>query len=278
MTSTWSSAPLGRRAQRIWVRGSTPTTQVTVLAGRSLRALRDPRAIVIGLLQPLVMLLLFSQVFQNVVPTGGSSGTGRDSYLDYLMPAVLVTTAASSALGSGGWLVFERNSGVFTRLRAMPIRISSILIARSLSDLIRTGVQISVMILLSMLVLGYRPPGGPLSLVAVWVLTMALSCGFSWLFLAISCWARNVEMMQAISFVVSFPLTFASSAYVPLQTLPKTLRLIAQLNPITYAVNGARSVTSASPDVSAVLKALMVSAIFTIVGMVIALKGFRRSL
>jgi ABC-2 type transport system permease protein len=270
--------PGSRRLHRRWARGSSPSTQVIVLAGRSLRGLRDPRAIVVGLLQPLVMLLLFSQVFQNVIADGTPGFSSRETYLGYLMPAVLVTTAAGSALGSGGWLVFERNSGVFTRLRAMPIRISSILIARSLSDLVRTGIQLCAMITLAIVALHYRPAGGILSLVAIWIVSMALSCGFSWLFLAVSCWVRNVEVIQAIGFMVMFPLTFASTAYVPLAALPGALRVVAQLNPITYAVDGARSVTSATPDPGTVVKALVVSVIFTAAGMVLALKGFRRSL
>jgi ABC-2 type transport system permease protein len=267
-----------RGLDRAWARGSTPSTQVTVLAGRSLRGLRDPRVIAVGLLQPLVMLLLFSQVFQNVMAGGPGGYSTRETYLGYLMPAVLVTTATSSALGSGGWLVFERNSGVFIRLRAMPIRISSILIARSLSDLVRTGIQLSAMIVLAIVVLHYRPAGGFGSLVGVWLVSMALSCGFSWLFLAVSCWVHNLEVIQVFGFLVMFPLTFASTAYVPLAALPDALQVVARLNPITYAVDGARSVASATPDAGTVLTALAGSVIFTAVGMLLALKGFRRSL
>jgi ABC-2 type transport system permease protein len=265
-----------RRLRRALTRGSTPATQVLVLAGRSLRGLRDPRAIVVGLLQPLVMLLLFSQVFSRAVSATGLSGSG--AYLQYLMPAALVTTSAGSALGSGGWLVFERNSGVFTRLRAMPIRISSILVARSVSDLVRTGLQLMAMLAVAMIVLGYRPSGGPLSLLGAWVVSMAVGCGFSWLFLAVSCWVRNVEIMQGIGFLVMFPLTFTSSAYVPVSELPRLLGWLARVNPITYAVDATRSMTSTAPAAGPVTKAFLISAAFTGLGMAFAVKGFRRSL
>jgi ABC-2 type transport system permease protein len=265
-----------RRLRRALARGSTPATQVLVLAGRSLRGLRDPRAIVVGLLQPLVMLLLFSQVFSQAVSSTGLSGSG--TYLEYLVPAALVTTSAGSALGSGGWLVFERNSGVFTRLRAMPIRISSILVARSVADLVRTGLQLMAMLAVAMIMLDYRPSGGRLSLLGAWAVSMVVGFGFSWLFLAVSCWSPNVEIMQGLGFLVMFPLTFTSSAYVPVSALPRLLRWVAKVNPITFAVDATRSMTSAAPATEPVAKALLISAVFAGVGMFFALKGFRRSL
>src|ERR1700742_2940181 len=203
---------------RPW-RGTNVLSQVGILTMRSLRAIiRDPRMIVFSLLQPLIMLLLFSQIFSSIAKTPGfPAGV---SYIDYLMPAILVNTAMGSAVQSGVGLVNDMKNGVLARFRSLPIRMGSVLVARSMSDIVRTGVQLLMMLIFATLVFGFSPAGGLLGVAAAWALGLVVGWGLGWLFIAAGAWLRNAEVMQMVGFLLMFPLMFASSAYVPISGLP----------------------------------------------------------
>ena len=255
--------------------GTDVATQILVLTGRSLRAIiRDPRLIIFNLLQPLVMLTLFSQVFSSLAHTPGfPAGV---SYINYLMPAILVTTGIGSALQSGIGLVTDMKNGVLARFRSLPIRLSSVLIARSLADLVRSAVQLLFMVVFAMVLFGFSPAGGLTGVVAALLLGLVVSWGLGWVFLAIACWMRNAEAMQSVGFLAMFPLMFASSAYVPINGLPGWLQLVAKINPLTYAVDAARNLALAMPVGTGVLSALVASLVLAAVGVAFAIPGFRR--
>lgn len=258
-------------------RGTNFFAQIGILTGRSLRAIgRDPRMIIFSLLQPLVMLVLFSQIFASIAHTPGFP-TGV-SYIDYLMPAILVNTALGSAVQSGVGLVTDMKNGVLARFRSLPIRLSSVLVARSLSDIVRTGVQLIIMLIFSTLLFGFTPPGGPLGVLAAWALGLVVGWGLGWIFIAAGAWLRNAEIMQMVGFLLMFPLMFASSAYVPVSGLPGWLQAVAHVNPMTYAVNASRNLALSIPVGMGVVWALATSAGLAIVGAVLAVRGFRRPL
>lgn len=208
--TTVSSAP-ARRAQPApaatplprW-RGSTFPTQVLVLTGRSLTSyLRDPRLVFFSLFQPLIMLLLFSQVFSGVGQLPGLSGYG--GYINYLMPAILVTTTLTTAMGSGVGLLTEMDNGVVARLRSLPIRLFSVLLARSLSELIRMAVQLLLMVLVAVAAFGFRPAGGVLGVGAALLLALTVGWSLQWVFLLLATWVRKPEVLQSVSFLAMFP-------------------------------------------------------------------------
>jgi ABC-2 type transport system permease protein len=261
---------------RPW-RGTNVATQVVVLTGRSLRAIaRDPRMIIFSLLQPLVMLVLFSQIFASIARTPGFP-TGV-SYIDYLMPAILVNTAMSSAVQSGVGLVTDMKNGVVARFRSLPIRLGSVLFARSLSDVVRTGVQLIAMLVFATLLFGFAPAGGLPGVLGAWALGLVVGWGLGWIFIAAGAWLRSAEVMQMVGFLVMFPLMFASSAYVPISGLPGWLRAIAHVNPMTFAVNASRDLALSMPVGAGVISALATSAGLAVVGSVLAIRGFRRPL
>jgi ABC-2 type transport system permease protein len=261
---------------RPW-RGSNIATQILVLTGRSLRAIiRDPRMIVFSLLQPLVMLLLFSQIFSSIAKTPGfPAGV---SYIDYLMPAILVNTAMGSAVQSGVGLVNDMKNGVLARFRSLPIRMGSVLVARSLSDVVRTGVQLIMMLVFAAVLFGFSPAGGIPGVAASWALGLVVGWGLGWIFIAAGSWLRNAEVMQMVGFLLMFPLMFASSAYVPVAGLPSWLQVVAKVNPMTYAVNASRSLSLSMPVGNGVVAAIATSAGLAIVGGALAIRGFRRPL
>ncbi|MBE9375118.1 ABC transporter permease [Saccharopolyspora sp. HNM0983] len=277
MTSTIAGSGPGTTATgapRRW-RGATYLTQVRVLTGRSLRALlQDPRVVIFSLLQPLIMLVLFSQVFGEAMM--GSVSAQGGSYINYLMPAILVTTGIGSALQSGVGLITDMKNGVLGRFRALPIRLSSVLLARSLSDLVRSAAQLVILLVVAAAVFGFRPDGGIGGVLAALALALFVSWALTWIFLALAAWVRKEEVMQSIGFLAMFPLMFASSAFVPLDALPTWLRVVAAVNPLTYAVDAARDLSLALPSGNGVLWALLTSAALCVTGIGFAVRGFRR--
>ncbi|WP_017973221.1 ABC transporter permease [Actinopolyspora halophila] len=262
--------------RRDW-HGANVWTQVTVLTGRSLRAvLRDPRIVVFSLLQPLIMLTLFSQVFGKALM--GSIASQTDSYINYLMPAILVTTGIGASLQSGVGLITDMKNGVLGRFRALPIRLGTVLVARSLADLFRTAVQLVVLLLAASVLFGFAPEGGLTGTVSAWLLALLVSWSLTWVFLAIASWVRKEEVMQSVGFLAMFPLMFASSAFVPLDALPGWLRIVARINPLTYAVDASRDLCLALPVGSGVWSALGTSVLLLVIGAVFAVRGFRRPL
>jgi ABC-2 type transport system permease protein len=261
---------------RPW-RGTNVATQILVLTGRSLRAIvRDPRMVIFSLLQPLVMLVLFSQIFASIARTPGFP-TGV-SYIDYLMPAILVNTAMGSAVQSGVGLVTDMKNGVLARFRSLPIRMGSVLVARSLSDVVRTGIQLVMMLIFAAALFGFAPAGGFIGVVAAWALGLVVGWGLGWIFIAAGAWLRNAEVMQMVGFLLMFPLMFASSAYVPISGLPGWLQAVAHVNPMTYAVNASRNLALSMPVGTGVISALATSAGLALIGSVLAVRGFRRPL
>ncbi|MEJ2855897.1 MULTISPECIES: ABC transporter permease [unclassified Saccharothrix] len=256
-------------------RGNGIPTQVRVLTGRSLRAaFADPRLVFFGLLQPVVMLLLFSQVFDAV----GALPALRayDGYVNYLLPATLVNIALTTAVGTGVGVLTEIYSGFAARLRALPVHPLSPLVARTVADAVRLTAQLLVATLAAVPLLGFRPHGVG-GLVAALAVTVALGWAASWLFLALATWRGRPETLQAVSFVVMFPLMFGSSAYVPVEAMPGWLRAFSEVNPVTYAVDAARALALGHPAAGPTAAALGTDALLATLGGLMAARNVRRS-
>lgn len=263
MTITWQGAGAPR--------------QVLVLTLWCLRTLvSDRRVIVFILLQPLIMLVLFTQVFGAIVnPASLPPGM---SYVDYLLPAVLLTTGIGPAVAAGSSLVREMDRGALTRFRAMPLGLHWVLVARSLSDLCRVAVQLLVLLAAGTLFFAFTAGGGVLGSLAAFLVALLVVWSLMWIFLALGAWLRSPEIMQSIGFVLMFPLMFASSAFVPLESLPSWLRAVAVVNPMTYAVNAARHLSMGEPVGTSVLLAVGTGAGVLFVAGFLATVGFRRPL
>ncbi|MEC3979333.1 ABC transporter permease [Amycolatopsis sp. H20-H5] len=275
MTSTLARAQGSTAAVR-WP-GSSLRSQIIILTERSLTAvIRDPQIVLFGLLQPVVMLFLFTQVFANLGST--PHFPHGISYVDYLVPAILVDNAVQSSLQSGVGLVEDLKNGVVLRLRSLPIEPASMLVARSVSDLTRGAVQVIVILVLASTMLGYSPDGGFTGMVGSLLISLMVGGALGWVFLAFGTWLRRAEPMQNISFIALFPLMFASSAYVPIADLPTWLQIVAKVNPLTYALDATRSIALGFGDTSAVLPAILICGLLTLGGIIFAILGFRRPL
>ncbi|MEU5189099.1 ABC transporter permease [Streptomyces klenkii] len=257
--------------------GSPFLTQIQVLTGRSLRALAtDPSVILFSLAQPAIILFMLTQVFSGMgLPPHFPEGV---RYLDFVMPAVLVDNAVHSAIQSGIGVVDDLKNGMVARLRSLPVHPSSLLIARSLANLVRAAIQIAVVIVLAVTVLGYSPKGGAGKLLASAGLTLFLAWSLGWVFIAAAAWLRRAEPMQNLAVIAIFPLMFASSAYVPVDDLPAWLGAVARANPLTYAIDTTRALALDLPGTGSLLPAVLISAGLAVVGGWLAVVGFRRPL
>ncbi len=222
--------------------GSSALTQLIVLTQRSLHSyLTDGRALVLSMAQPIIILFLVTSVFSKfgtLIP-GYPKGV---PYFVYVLPAVLVDNALQTSLLTGAGLIDELRNGVAPRLRSLPIRPSAILIARSLTGLVRTAVQGGIILVLALATHTEIVSQGAWPLVASIGLTMLVGWGIGWVFLAAGVWIRHVETLTNLGYLILLPLTFVSSAYVPLTALPGPLRDFARVNPVTYAIQAERAI------------------------------------
>lgn len=255
--------------------GAGLATQITVLSQRSIKAyLGDKRQLITSLMMPVIMLLLFSQVFGSIANT--AAFPPGVTYINYLVPAIIVTTVMSAATSSGVGLVSDLESGVLNRFRSLPINLLAVPTARSLAGIVRSTIQAVAIIALAFVFLGFRPAGGIPGLVAAIGVAVVLGFGLAWIFLALGASFRHAETVQSISMVVLFPLMFASSAYVPVASLPTWLQVIAKVNPLTYAIDASRHFCLGQPSLSATLLSVLISCVVAAIGMIWAARAFRK--
>ncbi len=255
--------------------GSSTYTQIKMLTARSVRAwVTDPTVVVIGMLQPVIILFLLTQVFSRMQLT--SSFPSGVTYFDFVLPAVMVDNAMQSSMQSGTALVEDLQNGFVARLRSLPVRASSLLMARSLTTLVRSTLQVAIIVGLSTVVLGYRPRGGFFSLAIAAALTLVIGWSVGWAFIAAGAWLRRAEPLQNLAIVVVYPLMFASSAYVPVADLPPWLAAVAKVNPLTYAINATRGLALGLPSSGTVTMAVLISAVIGVAGAGCAVVAFRR--
>jgi ABC-2 type transport system permease protein len=254
--------------------GSGLGTQILVLAGRSLRPVFSPGRIFFSLLQPLVMLLLFSQVLRSLGDT--PYFPKNVSYVDYLMPAILVVTGTSVAVGAGVGLSSDMRNGMLARLRSMPISSTSVLIARSIADLVRGSIELTILLVTAIIVFGFSAPGGVIGVLGAVLLSLAVAWSLGWLFLAAATWLRGSENVQTLSMLLLMVLQFGSSAFVPVAGLPGYIQVFAEINPLTYGIDAARAMVLGQPFGGGLAIALGTCTAIALSAAALAVRGFKR--
>jgi ABC-2 type transport system permease protein/oleandomycin transport system permease protein len=212
------------------------------MATRQMRkTLRRPMLIVFTLVQPVIFVLLFRFVL------GGAIDTGRVEYVDFLMPGIIVQTAIFGALITGIGLTEDLATGVVDRFRSLPIARSAVLIGRTAADIAMNVLTLVVMLLVGFAV-GFRPTEPVYDLALAFVLVIGFSYVFSWISAFIGLAVRDPETAQSAGLIWVFPLTFASSAFVPVSSMPEPMRTFAEINPVTVTVDAARALTVGQGD------------------------------
>lgn len=196
--------------------------------------------LVFALIQPVMFVLLFRYVF------GGAIATPGESYVNYLMPGIFAQTVAFGAVASGIGLAEDLRRGIIDRFRSLPMARSAVLVGRTVSDLVRNFAVVAVMYIVGLLV-GFRPEGSIAAQVLAFLLLLLTSFAFSWIGVVIALSMKTVEAVQSAGFIWLFPLTFASSAFVPTDTMPTWLQVFADNQPFTIVVNAVRALVLDQP-------------------------------
>jgi len=218
-----------------------------VMAWRNLlKYRRSPELLLFSTVSPVMFVLLFVYVF------GGAISTGPISYTDFILVGILVQTTLFGSTQTGIGLAEDLQKGMVDRYRSMPMARSAVLAGRILADTIRNVFVVYLMIGVGMAI-GFRFHGGFWPGFWVPFLVVGFGIAFSWVAAVIGASVRNVETANSVGFVYIFPLTFMSSAFVPVETMPDWLRPIAEHNPITRAVDAGRAMAQGGPLVDDVL-------------------------
>jgi ABC transporter DrrB family efflux protein len=212
-----------------------------VVAQRNLRVLlRKPPLIVPAVMQPVVVLLLFEYVFGGVVsPATEASGV---SYIDLLVPAAIFIAAAFGMAVTATGMAEDLTRGLVDRFRSLPMSQAAVLAGRTLADTAKSALAV-VMITLVGVALGFRPEAGVFSLLAAFALAIGFGFAFSWVAAWIGTLIGSAEAAPAATLMWLFPLTFASSAFVPTDTFDSGLQAFAEVNPITSFIDAVRVLT-----------------------------------
>ena len=235
------------------------------------RYVRVPTLLLFSTIQPIMFVLLFTYVFGGAIQVAGV-----DNYIDFLMAGILVQTVIFGSTQTGVGLAEDMSRGMVDRFRSLPMARSAVLAGRTLSDTVRNLFVVCLMLVVGTLV-GFRFHAGFVPAVGAVGLALAFGLAFSWISALIGLSVRDVESAQAAGFVWVFPLVFASSAFVPVATMPGWLQAFAEINPVTIAVNALRALTLGGPTVRPVLEALAWIAGILLVFVPLAVNRYRRA-
>jgi ABC-2 type transport system permease protein/oleandomycin transport system permease protein len=186
-----------------------------------------------------MFVLLFSFVF------GGAINIPNLSYIDYLMPGILIQTVLFGSIQTGVGLAEDLSKGMVDRFRSLPMARSAVLMGRTLSDMVRNMFVVILLVGVGYII-GLRFDTGVLPVAAALALTVLLGLAFSWISATIGLYVGDGETAQVASQIWIFPLIFASSAFVPPDTMPTALRVFAAINPVTLTADAVRALTQAS--------------------------------
>jgi len=233
-----------------------------------LHTLRSPQLLAFASLQPVIFVLLFRYVFGGAISVPG----GR--YIDYLIPGVFVQTTLFGGSATAVGLAQDLREGIIDRFRSLPMARSAVLAGRTLADLARNVVTVALMVAVGTAV-GFRFHAGLAAAVAAVVWVLAFGYAFSWVFATIGVVTRNPEPAQLAAGFPLFLLVFASSAFVPVQTMPGWLQAFASVQPVSVTVNAVRAL-SGGPTLNWFLQSLAWTAGILLVFVPLSVRQYRR--
>jgi ABC transporter DrrB family efflux protein len=213
-----------------------------VLAKRNLlRIPRAPDLLISFTLQPIMFVVLFVYVFGGAIET-----PGFEDYTDFLMPGIIVQTMSFGGFVTALGLAEDLKKGLVDRFRSLPMARSAVLSGRTLADVATNTVSLAIMVAVGLLV-GFSFDANLFEILAGVGLMLLFGYAFSWIFAFFGLTASSAEAAQAIGFMAIFPLTFISSAFVPVESMPAALEWFAEVNPFTTVVDAMRALWVDTP-------------------------------
>lgn len=214
-----------------------------VMIGRSSRhIIRNTDQLLGTFFQPIMFLLLFSAIYANAIK-GLPPGV---TYLQFLMAGIIVQTVAFGSTTTALAVANDLQKGIIDRFRSLPMSNLAVLTGHVISDLFRNGLSTVVMIVAG-LVVGFRSSASLTDWLLIAGLIALFTLTFSWISAIMGVLAKSVEGVQWLSFIIVFPLTFASSAFVPTEGMNRFLRAFAENQPITHIIEAIRSLMLGTP-------------------------------
>jgi ABC-2 type transport system permease protein len=242
-----------------------------VLLGRSLRHVtRSVDTIITTTIMPIAFLLLFVYVF------GGAIDTGTHSYVNYLLPGILLITVATGISYTAFRLFLDMKNGIFERFQSMPIARSSVLWAHVLTSLVANAISLVVVVLVA-LAMGFRTGANIWAWLAVAGILLLFTLALTWLAVIPGLTANSPDGASAFSYPLIF-LPFVSSAFVPTATMPGPVRAFAEHQPVTSIVNAIRDLFARQPVGTGIWTALAWCAGLLVVAYGVAMITYRRKI
>ena len=239
------TAPLHAVDPAAVVARTRPRTTVTETVGQTLimawRALKKMRRNMEQFfdvtLQPLLFTAMFAYVF------GGAISGDVGHYLPLMIPGIVAQTVLTTCMATGVQLREDMEKGVFDRFKSLPIARIAPLAGPMVADLVRYLIAAGLTFVMG-IVIGYRPEGGVLGVLAAILLAIFTGWAIAWIFTWVGTIARSARSVQGISMMILFPLTFLSNAFVPVDTLPSGLQTFVKINPVSHLVSATRDLAN----------------------------------
>ena len=212
-----------------------------VIAERNLiRLPRAPDLLLAFTFQPIMFLLLFVYVFGGAIVTPGYS------YVDFLLPGIIVQNIAFGGFVTAVGLNEDLSKGLIDRFRSLPMARPAVLAGRTLADVATNTLSMTIL-LVTGLIIGFRFDANIVEIVTGVILLLVFGYAFSWVFAWLGLLVSSPESANSVGFIAVFPLTFISSAFVPVDSMPSSLQWFAQVNPFTVVVDGMRALWLGAP-------------------------------
>ena len=256
---------------------SNLVTQTLALTRRSLRPYLQAGVLIVTFVEPLVMLLMFAGVLKVLgeVPSMAGERPPGVSYIDNLAPAIMIITAVAAGAQAGNGLITDLQNDVITRFHTLPINRFSVLLARSFADASRALYQLIAVAVLAAVIFGFSPPGGIVGVAGAILMSLLVGWSMSWIFIMIAAVLRNGDVLRMITTLLTFPLLFASNAFVPPESMPVGLRVIAEANPISHANDATRSLVAGTATTMDLLTTVGVCLALVVICAPISKRSFR---
>jgi len=242
-----------------------------VIAERNLvRLPRAPDLLIAFTVQPVMFVLLFVYVF------GGAISTPGYSYVDFLIPGIIVQNIAFGGFVTALGLNEDLHKGLIDRFRSLPMARAAVLAGRTLSDVVTNFLSVVVLIVTG-LIIGFSFHASVLEVAGGVGLLLLFGYAFSWVFALLGLLVSSAESANSVGFLAVFPLTFISSAFVPVDSMPSALRWFADINPFTVMVDAMRALWVGAPAGNNVWGAVVWSLVILAVFAPLAVARYRRA-
>ncbi len=246
-------------------------TDTVIIAERNLiRLPRAPELLLAFTVQPIMFVLLFRYVFGGAIQTPGYT------YVDFLIPGIIVQNIAFGGFVTAIGLNEDMHKGLIDRFRSLPMARPAVLAGRTLSDIVTNLLSCTILVVTG-LIIGFSFHANALEIVGGFVLLLFFGYAFSWFFAWVGLLVGSPEAANSVGFIAVFPLTFISSAFVPVATMPSPLKEFAKINPFTIVVDAIRALWIGAPSGNYVWEAFVWSAVILAIFAPLAVARYRRA-